>query len=431
MKSNKTTYKIEKGLRLFKTTYKDKKGAKHLSGNWWIEFRDHDRQTRRMPAFTDQQQSIDLAKRLKRLVAWKISNTHPDPDTERWIETMPADMREILSRWGILDGRRMAAGKPLAEHIDNWKAALLAKGNTVRHAELVTGRVRAAFKGTGFMFWSDITATGLAQWLADERADWTKADGNTARGIGAQTSNFYLQACKSFCKWVVRNRMASSSPVDYLEGLNVKTDRRQDRRALSAEELQRLIDAAKAGPELHGMTGAERAVVYQLAAETGFRAGEIRSLLRLNFKLDGDKPVVTIKAGYAKGRREDTLPLRPATAALLKAHLAGKMPLALAFNVPIRQRVAEIFRTDLAAARQTWLAGFQNAQERDKAAEGTFLAYRDGDDHKADFHALRHTFISNLVAGGVHPKTAQRLARHSVITLTMDRYCHALHGTDL
>ena len=27
-----------------------------------------------------------------------------------------------------------------------------------------------------------------------------------------------------------------------------------------------------------------------------------------------------------------------------------------------------------------------------------------------DFHALRHTFISSLVAGGVHPKTAQGLS---------------------
>ena len=46
------------------------------------------------------------------------------------------------------------------------------------------------------------------------------------------------------------------------------------------------------------------------------------------------------------------------------------------------------------------------------------------DDGVADFHSLRHTFISNLVAGGVHPKLAQQLARHSTITLTMDRYSH-------
>lgn len=41
-----------------------------------------------------------------------------------------------------------------------------------------------------------------------------------------------------------------------------------------------------------------------------------------------------------------------------------------------------------------------------------------------DFHALRHQFISNLARGGAHPKEAQALARHSTITLTMDRYTH-------
>ena len=46
------------------------------------------------------------------------------------------------------------------------------------------------------------------------------------------------------------------------------------------------------------------------------------------------------------------------------------------------------------------------------------------DDGIADFHSLRHSFISNLVSGGVHPKLAQQLARHSSITLTMDRYSH-------
>jgi hypothetical protein len=39
-----------------------------------------------------------------------------------------------------------------------------------------------------------------------------------------------------------------------------------------------------------------------------------------------------------------------------------------------------------------------------------------------DFHALRNQFISDLARGGVHPKEMQQLARHSTITLTLDRY---------
>ena len=56
------------------------------------------------------------------------------------------------------------------------------------------------------------------------------------------------------------------------------------------------------------------------------------------------------------------------------------------------------------------------------------IKYQDEAGRVADFQSLRHTFITNLARGGVHPKIAQQLARHSTITLTMDRYTHAVLG---
>ena len=41
-----------------------------------------------------------------------------------------------------------------------------------------------------------------------------------------------------------------------------------------------------------------------------------------------------------------------------------------------------------------------------------------------DFHNLRNAFISSLAANGVHPPTAQRMARHADINLTLSRYTH-------
>jgi integrase len=60
-------------------------------------------------------------------------------------------------------------------------------------------------------------------------------------------------------------------------------------------------------------------------------------------------------------------------------------------------------------------------KEREKSE---FLKVVDSAGRVVDFHGLRHTFISSLASGGVHPKIAQTLARHSSITLTMDRYTH-------
>lgn len=79
-------------------------------------------------------------------------------------------------------------------------------------------------------------------------------------------------------------------------------------------------------------------------------------------------------------------------------------PLAAVFQFPRRKEPASILRVDLEAAG---------------------IPARDALDRVVDFHALRHTFITNLAQGGVHPKTAQAPARHSTITLTMDRSSHS------
>jgi hypothetical protein len=50
------------------------------------------------------------------------------------------------------------------------------------------------------------------------------------------------------------------------------------------------------------------------------------------------------------------------------------------------------------------------------------IPYVDERGHYADFHSLRKTFITNLSRAGVSPKTAQLLARHSYINLTMNTY---------
>ena len=49
------------------------------------------------------------------------------------------------------------------------------------------------------------------------------------------------------------------------------------------------------------------------------------------------------------------------------------------------------------------------------------IDYRDAEDRVFDFHAQRHQYVTNLCEADVHPRTAQELARHSTIELTMKR----------
>jgi len=148
-------------------------------------------------------------------------------------------------------------------------------------------------------------------------------------------------------------------------------------------------------------------MLYRLAVETGLRSSELSSLTRASFQLDGDDPCVIVAAAYSKHRREDRQPIRPEVVLLLRTYLANKTPAARAFPMPPSDRVSRMFK-----------------QDTDRAS----IVHRDVSGRVVDFHALRHTFISNLVSGGVYPKVAQQLARHSTVKLTLDRYTHTFQG---
>ena len=119
---------------------------------------------------------------------------------------------------------------------------------------------------------------------------------------------------------------------------------------------------------------------------------------------------MTVKAGYSKHRRQDILPIRPNTTIILRDFLQGKMPDVRVFNMPSENYVVHMFKADLADVS---------------------IAYRDEAGRYADFHALRHTTGSLLAAGGVHPKVAQAIMRHSDINLTMSRYTHSYRESEV
>ena len=82
-------------------------------------------------------------------------------------------------------------------------------------------------------------------------------------------------------------------------------------------------------------------------------------------------------------------------------------------------RSADMLKGGMTAARLSWLDDSSVGADR-KSREGAgFLAHLTVDDH-ADFHSLRHRFVTALARAGISPKDAQELARQSTITLKID-----------
>ena len=90
----------------------------------------------------------------------------------------------------------------------------------------------------------------------------------------------------------------------------------------------------------------------------------------------------------------------------------------------MHNHAGKVLKRDLKAARAAWIKEAENDQEREAREKSDFLAYKDSKGRYADFHSLRHSFVSRLVNSGANPNMAKKLARHSTITLTMDRYSH-------
>jgi integrase len=236
---------------------------------------------------------------------------------------------------------------------------------------------------------ADLTPSAVTQAVGKLKAD----------GLSAWSLNHAVAAAKAFSKWLKRDGRTADYTLETLTRYNVQADRRHVRRALTPEETARVIQAAESGRTVKNLTGPDRAMLYLVAAGTGFRRNELRTLTPESFNLDGDPPTVLVKAAFSKRRRDDVQPIPVALANRLRPWLATR-PAGEPLFGRLTTRTAEMLRVDLEAAGVPY-----------ETSEG-----------RADFHGTRVTYITNLVASGASVKTCQTLARHSDPSLTIGVY---------
>jgi integrase len=349
---------------------------------------------------------------------------------------------------GIADPYEEHRKRPLVEHLADFRKELEGRNNDPRYVALVHSRLTALCEGCSFRLLGELSASRVVDWLAqqrrDERAPALPADkveftrdeataalgltatafrdavkrlglpatgkgparryplatvcavgDRTGRGRSVQTTNYYLSHLKSFCRWLAKDRRIAESPVAHLEANNVEVDRRHDRRELSDDELCRLLETARSSKRtLRGLTGEDRFHLYATACGTGYRAGGLASRRPAHFDLDAEPPPVTLSARRNKSRVRKVQPLPPDLAALLRNYLADRpadQPV-WGGGWPGKGEGAEMLRADLADAGIPYVV------------EGP-----DGPLH-ADFHSLRHSYITALGRSGVDLRTAQELA---------------------
>ena len=399
-------------MRVYRRIYRGADGKRRTAPTWTVELRTPDQRLVRLAGFTDRAASENLGRHVKRLADCAATREPLPADLAAWIEGLPGRLRDALAKFNLLAGARIAAGKPLAEHLADWRADLAARGCAPRYTKIAIAAVQRFAEATGARFLSDLGPDALTRHLTDL----------VAEGRSDRTRNSHLASIRAFCRWCVRMDRLAADPTRHVRA--IREESRRVRRALSADEVLRLIQVTATAPKTFGASGPERAMIYRLAVETGLRRGELASLTPASFDLDADPPTLTIVAGASKRRRRDTLILRPDTADTLRSFLRGKARTERALPVPSANRTAAMIEADLRRARARWIRETADPAERRDRRRSYFLAVHDADNNVSDFHSLRHTAGTLLGQTGAHPKTIQGLMRHSDINLTMGRYCH-------
>jgi integrase len=165
--------------------------------------------------------------------------------------------------------------------------------------------------------------------------------------------------------------------------------------------------------------GWERALLYKTLVLTGLRKSELASITVAQLQLDGPYPHIELQASADKSREGAQLPLRRDLASDLDSWLASKHE-GFTGVATVARDCHHFKNSPVETPLFTVPSGLIRILDRDlKAAR---IPKRDERGRTIDVHALRHSFGTLLSKGGVAPRTAQAVMRHSEIGLTMNVY---------
>ena len=376
------------------------------------------------------------------------------------------------------------AEAPIAEHVDAYLAHLKRKrgrggrrNTSPGHVGNVARDLAVVIAGCGFRKLTDLNRDAVAAWvsrlldLPDEQD--VEVDGTVLvdRRPGARTINAKLGSMTTFGNWLVDSGRIATNPFDRLcksAGVDQSDDIRRQRRALTADELRRLLTVARLRPIAeHGRQtvrivddtrpkssrstwrkadltfdtivaaaergreclarrpdvldrlerlGRERVLLYAVLLTTGLRKGELASLTVDDVVLDDDPPTWRLRAADAKNGEAATLPLTAEVAEALRVWIGDKA------EGICRRRVGP---TGVEATRNgdplfTVPDKLVRILDRDIAAAG--IPKRDDRGFTIDVHAMRKTFGTHLARAGVAPVTLKTIMRHKRIETTLKHY---------
>jgi len=296
---------------------------------------------------------------------------------------------------GVLTRDELSATKTrritLEDALKRFRTKMTASGNTEEYVNKTEQRILRLCSETNIDAISKICRETVERWIANEIQK---------KILSPSSINHYITAIKSFVKYIVEIELLPNNPLKSIRKINEAVGQRKIRRALTDEEIERLLQAAETRQCRSKEKASERSLVYRLLLGTGLRSTEL-SLLTPN-QIDFTRNQLTIEATKTKNKKADVLPIRADLVQSIKEWVE-------IHDIKPHER---IFRFDKYSICR--------ALYRDLKAADIDRIGSDG--RSIDVHSLRKTFGTMLARAGVPLTTVQRLMRHSTPLLTAKLY---------
>lgn len=324
---------------------------------------------------------------------------------------------EAKRETGIIDATtevlRKQSDRPIGEHVDDMERAMQTAGRSAVHVKKTKRYINGMVEFSKCEKLSQLDADCVSRYAVHLEK---------SKGLSARVVQAMITACKYFSKWCVQTGRLGSDPLAYIKKPSPKQDRRLKRRMILPKEWSWLKEATVNGPELGGMTGVERCLLYRTAIETGLRANELRNLTKGKLH----RGYIVVPGSLTKNKKEAKQFISEGLEFDLRKLASRKTAATPLFSIRDLNRLSDVIRADLANAKRAYVAAARNADEKIERAEDSFLAVCNDEGEEITFHSLRHTCGAWLALDGQPVKLIQEVMRHSTVELTIGTYGHLL-----
>lgn len=336
-------------------------------------------------------------------------------------QTMLADMIRQRERGeaGMVNPYREHLERALSEHVADYLAVVRSTTRSEQHQKETARILNLFVRDSGATRLKDVTADRVATYLSRLTS-------------GPTTRNMHRRILVMFMNHMEERGRIDRNPLTLRSVRPAKKGKRRERRAMTADEIARLLQAVQEYPVRSAsvnrggrsakkkpaerpaklkpatiarlqLRGRERWLMYRLAVLTGLRRGELSRLRVCHLELDRQPFArLNLPGDLTKNGRPARILLVPSLADDLRQWLAAtdKRPSEPVVAVPSRCNLAKLHKAHLA------LAG---------------IPY-EVDGRYADFHSLRMAANVVLRKAGIAPKERQLFLRHGKLELTTETY---------